>query len=171
MLWRRLPLTIRVALYYPLWVMLVCIGIPTGLWWLGRRLGLPEMLPPPYHLLGIPLVLAGTAAVFTCVAYFYRQGRGTAVPYDPPLKLVTGGPYAYCRNPMVAGQGVMLLGMGLLLRSWLIVVVLAAAAVGAHWYHRHIEERHLVERFGAEYEQYRRQVPMWLPRRRPYRRQ
>jgi len=39
------------------------------------------------------------------------------VPLNPPPKLVTTGPYAHTRNPMLTGLFVLLFGLGLLLQS------------------------------------------------------
>jgi len=41
-------------------------------------------------------------------------GQGTPVPLNPPPKVVTTGPYAYVRNPMLTGVFLMLFGIGLL---------------------------------------------------------
>ena len=35
---------------------------------------------------------------------FALRGKGTPFPLDPPLKLVTTGPYAYVSNPMQTAQ-------------------------------------------------------------------
>jgi protein-S-isoprenylcysteine O-methyltransferase Ste14 len=96
------------------------------------------------------------------------EGLGTPVPVAAPERLVVGGVYRYVRNPMyvailaiVVGQALLLGQLGLLLYAagiWLI----AAAFV------RFYEEPALRRRFGADYEAYRRAVPAWWPRLRPW---
>ena len=62
----------------------------------------------------------------------------------------------------IVGQALVLGRPALLLYAAAFVAVTAAFA---RWY----EEPTLRERFGAEYEAYRRAVPGWWPRRRPWR--
>lgn len=162
--WSRLPLGLRLAIVIPCWVAVVWVGVPWGVGLLGRRWGVPELLPPPWPLLGLIPFAAGAAAAVTCVWFFYRWGRGTPVPLDPPAALVTTGPYAWCRNPMLAAQGVMWAGETILLRAWLLGALLAAGLVVAHLLLKYMEEPRLVARFGEAYEEYRRRVPMWVPR-------
>ena len=63
---------------------------------------------------------------------------------------------------LIAGQALILGRPGLLLYA-----ALFAATVFA--FVRGYEEPALTEQFGAEYEAYRRAVPGWWPRLRPYR--
>ena len=62
----------------------------------------------------------------------------------------------------IVGQALLLGQLGLLIYAALFVAVTAAFV-------RLYEEPTLARRFGAEYEEYRRAVPGWWPRRRPWR--
>lgn len=111
---------------------------------------------------GLPLFLAS-------VALFWRRGRGTLAPWDPPRRLVVSGPYCYVRNPMISGVVFILFGEALALRSsahltWA-VMVLAVNLV----YIPAVEEPMLAERFGGSYREYTRHVPRMVPRLRPWR--
>src|ERR687889_217390 len=101
------------------------------------------------------------------------QLRDPVPPYWAPIRvlgaiLVVGGLYRYVRNPMyvavlaaIVGQALLLGQLGLLLYAaalWLI------SAAFVRWY----EEPTLRRRFGADYEAYRRAVPAWWPRLRPW---
>jgi protein-S-isoprenylcysteine O-methyltransferase Ste14 len=107
------------------------------------------------------------AAVGSAV-FFLVEGFGTPAPIAAPERLVVGGVYRYVRNPMyvailavIIGQALLLGQLGLLLYAaaiWLI------AAAFVRWY----EEPTLTRRFGAGYEAYRRAVPAWWPRLRPW---
>ena len=81
---------------------------------------------------------------------------------DGPL--VVSGPYGRVRNPMYVATAVVIAGEGLLL-SQPVLLVGAAVYVGVlATLVRMVEEPKLRERFGPEYEAYRRRVPGWLPR-------
>ena len=153
----------------PCWVAFVYLGLPFGGLWIGRALGLPDLPPPPYHLLGLALLVPGGIAAVTCVFLFVLVGRGTPSPYDPPERLVVTGPYAYCRNPMMGANFLAVSGEALLLRAPLVLLLVVLYSALAHLYLVRHEERHLAERFGEAFEEYRRHVPRWLPRLTPYR--
>ncbi len=57
-----------------------------------------------------------------------------------------------------------IVGQGLLLRSWAVLVWAACTAAGFHLFVVGIEEPALRRRFGAEYAEYCRRVRRWLPR-------
>ncbi|MEV4898790.1 methyltransferase, partial [Nonomuraea sp. NPDC055795] len=110
--------------------------------------------------LAVPSVMGASA-----VREFARTGGGTPFPYDPPRRLVTGGPYAYVRNPMQVAMTA-----GYVLLAVLDVRFLAAAAISlaygaglAAWH----EGEQLTRRFGADWATYRAAVRAWLPRWRP----
>jgi protein-S-isoprenylcysteine O-methyltransferase Ste14 len=102
-------------------------------------------------------------------ARFVIEGIGTPAPVAPPEHLVVGGFYRHVRNPMyvavtatIVGQAALLGQAGLLLYA---AVFMAAVAAFVYGY----EQPTLTERFGAEYDEYRRNVPAWWPRLRPWR--
>jgi protein-S-isoprenylcysteine O-methyltransferase Ste14 len=130
-----------------------------------RTLGLAELLPgSPGLVLGIPLLAAGALLSGWCVVRFWKA-QGTPVPVNPPEELVTSGPYAYVRNPMVTGVIAMLFGLGLVLHSTGIALMWTPAYVLLHWIElKTVEEPELARRFGSSYSAYRRRVPMFIPR-------
>jgi protein-S-isoprenylcysteine O-methyltransferase Ste14 len=81
---------------------------------------------------------------------------------------VIGGLYRYVRNPMYLSLGAIVAGQALILgRPALLLYGAAVLAVTATFV-RVYEEPALTEQFGAEYEAYRRAVPGWRPRLRPW---
>jgi protein-S-isoprenylcysteine O-methyltransferase Ste14 len=150
---------------------LLAPGVVVGLIpWLLTRWQAREPLPywTPVRVLGGILLVAGLIALVQAFVRFVVEGFGTPAPVAAPDRLVVGGVYRYVRNPMyvavlaaIIGQALLLGRLGLLLyagAAWLIV------AAFVHWY----EEPTLTRRFGADYEAYRRAVPAWLPRLRPW---
>ena len=118
--------------------------------------------------IGAVLIATGALVLMQAFARFVREGVGTPAPVAPPAHLVVGGLYRFVRNPMYLAVEAVILGQALLLsRAVLLAYALAVGAAFAafvRWY----EEPALGRRFGAEYDEYRRAVPAWLPRLRPW---
>jgi protein-S-isoprenylcysteine O-methyltransferase Ste14 len=114
------------------------------------------------QLLAIPVAMGLRAVV-----EFVREGHGTPIPYDPPRRLVRTGPYSYLRSPMQAAIVLIYLVGAAVLGE----VALAAAAAMAFFYGAGIarwhEDAQLSERWGRDWEPYRRGVRAWIPRLRP----
>jgi hypothetical protein len=94
--------------------------------------------------------------------YRIRRGGGGPGMETPPERLVTTGPFAYCRNPMYLGHIIFLIGLTLGLRSELAAVITVATAV---WFQFRVlrDERRLRDRFGEPYREYAARVKRWIP--------
>ena len=110
----------------------------------------------------LPVTLALRA-----VNEFAVRGGGTPIPYDPPKRLVTSGPYSYVRNPMQLSVVLIYLVSGIALGNvWLFTAAFVSFAYGAglaEW-HEHVQ---LSQRFDNAWGSYRASVRPWLPRWRP----
>ena len=110
----------------------------------------------------LPLLAWGYLQYRLVGRYRIRRGGGGPGMDTPPERLVTGGPFALCRNPMYLGHIIFLAGLALSLQSWLA----AALAVGtAVWFQFRVrrDERRLEERFGEPYREYAARVKRWVP--------
>jgi protein-S-isoprenylcysteine O-methyltransferase Ste14 len=127
--------------------------------------------PLPYwgvaRAVGVLLICAGLIPVVASFAGFFRAG-GTPVPAASPPRLVTSGFYRYVRNPIYVGFLAVLAGQTLLFGSLGMLEYTAVACCIAAAAVRFYDERVLARKFGAEYQAYRRAVPAWLPRLRPW---
>jgi len=130
--------------------------------------GLPGVLAAVPVVAGLALIALGIVLVSWTVALFVRVGRGTLAPWDPTSTLVVQGPYRHVRNPMISGVLFLLMGEAALLGSWPLLVWFAAVAAVNAVYLPLVEEPGLVQRYGAEYERYRDDVPRWLPKLRAW---
>ena len=122
------------------------------------------MLP----ILGGVLICLGLVLVVATIRLFVTVGKGTLAPWIPTQRLVVQGIYRHVRNPMISGVFFVLLGEAVLAASLPIFCWFVVFVVGNAVYIPLAEEPGLVQRFGADYEEYRRNVPRWLPRLRPW---
>jgi protein-S-isoprenylcysteine O-methyltransferase Ste14 len=131
-----------------------------------------EVLIP--HTLSLKLTcwliaVAGSALFVYTVFLFKILGNGTLAPWEPTKKLIVEGPYRHCRNPMISGVFFMITGEGLMLYSTNILAWAVAFFIINTVYFIFVEERSMMQRFGSDYLKYKKHVPRWLPRVRPYR--
>jgi protein-S-isoprenylcysteine O-methyltransferase Ste14 len=137
-------------------------------WLLPRWLGFSVDLAGAARwrwLAAIPSVL-GFAIALRCVWDFGWMGRGTPAPVAPPQRLVVVGFYRYVRNPMYLGFAMGWIGL------WIVfghpdpslIAAVTAVAIGVHLFVIFYEEPTLRKKFGAEYEEYCRNVRRWWPR-------
>ena len=129
----------------------------------------PGSTRPPLQVLGALLIVAGAVVLLDAFARFALEGLGTPAPVAPPERLVVGGLYRHVRNPMYLAVEATIVGQALLLGRPILLLYAAAFAVVVLAFVRGYEEPTLAQQFGAEYEEYRRAVPGWWPRLRPWR--
>ena len=118
-------------------------------------------------LAALPSVL-GFAVALRCIWDFGWTGRGTPAPIAPPQRLVVVGFYRFVRNPMYLGFAAGWIGL------WVVfghanpgmIAAVAAAALAVHLFVIFYEEPTLRGKFGADYEEYCRNVMRWWPRTR-----
>ena len=147
---------------------LILIVFPYLIIILEDKLGVPRFAFPFQKTIAV-VFFVGISFIGLSSAYtMSRVGRGTPLPLDAATKLVISGFYAYVRNPMAIsgiGQG---LAVALFLGSPLVAVYALMGAFIWQFVFRPLEEEDLQKHFGAEYENYRRQIRCWIPRRRRY---
>ena len=148
----------------------VAAGVGAGLvpWWLtGWRL--PG--PLPYRglpaTLGVLMIVVGLIPPVHVFVQFVRAG-GTPMPGAMTTRLVVTGFNRYVRNPIYLAAVAIFLGEALLLWRLSLLLYAIAAWLGAAAFVRWYEEPALVRRFGSDYQEYRRAVPAWRPRLRPW---
>jgi protein-S-isoprenylcysteine O-methyltransferase Ste14 len=115
------------------------------------------------RILGLCPLILGAACMLWCVYDFWKSGRGTPAPIDPPKALVVKGFYRYVRNPMYIGVLSVVLGEAICYSSWSIVLYGICASFLFHGFIILYEEPALTRTFGQEYLDYKRQVPRWFP--------
>ena len=92
----------------------------------------------------------------------FKRAEVVVRPFGATPRLMTDGPFRLSRNPMYLGMT--MASAGLAIASGVLANLVFAAALAAwlHWAYILPEERFLSERFGPQYESYRRRAPRWL---------
>lgn len=145
--------------------LVIAPGVVAGLvpWWLtGWRTG--ASYPVPVQVTGAVLAFAGAAALLGAFGQFALEGRGTPAPPAPTGQLVVRGLYRYVRNPMYLAVLAVITGQALLLGRPLLLGYAAVVAAAFIAFVYGYEQPALAQRYGAQYEAYRRAVPGWWPR-------
>jgi len=141
-------------------------------WLLPGWLGFEVDLSGPARwrwIAALPSAL-GFAVALRCIWDFGWTGRGTPAPFAPPQRLVVVGFYRFARNPMYVGFIVGWVGLWVIFgrASRTALIVALVAVVGVALFVKFCEEPTLRGKFGADYEEYCRNVPRWIPRVRPW---
>lgn len=124
--------------------------------------GRPE-LGELFAAAGVVVALLGQALrIFTIgLEYIERGGRDRQVYAS---RLVQGGVFNHCRNPLYVGNILICAGLALMVHSWAFAVVVVGFVVAAYSCIVAAEEAFLRTRFGAEYDRYCQRVNRWWPR-------
>jgi len=157
---------VRAIIYATVFVGLLLVYVP------NRLLAESGIVRPPVigapQIAGMITTAIGAALAFWCILKFVFIGKGTAAPFDPPRRLVIGGPYRFVRNPMYIGAIVAMIGVALSYGSLLILIYAGFIFLATHLFVIAYEEPVLRRTFGQEYEAYCRQVRRWMPGFRPH---
>ena len=121
-------------------------------------------------MVGAICLLAGLTLAIWTIRLFQNKGKGTLAPWDATKHLITSGPYAYVRNPMITGIFLILTGEACLLGSYAIGIWTVLFLVINMIYFPLSEEPGLRARFGKEYDTYCQNVPRYIPRLTPWKR-
>lgn len=115
-------------------------------------------------IFGIILFIFGLFLAIWTMILFNTIGKGTLAPWAAPKHLVVEGPFKIVRNPMITGILSILTAESLILNSinlfyWMIIFFIVNCI-----YFKLFEEKQLERNFGQEYLEYKKNVPMWIPK-------
>jgi len=145
---------------------MVTIVIPYLLY--SHKLPILKDQPVPVKIIAAIVLICGASLQLYTTYLFKRFGKGTLAPWHPTQKLVILGPYRYCRNPMITGVLMILAGEAFFFNTIPILIwtVMFFCVNTAFFIFK--EEPDMLQRFGAPYEDYKKQVPRWIPKLRAY---
>ena len=132
---------------------------------LDQFFGLPEFISKPFSIaISTPFLVIGSF-LWLWSAWKFLKTKGTPVPVNPPPKLVTDGPYAYSRNPMMTGLFMVMAGIGIFFGSVTLTFVMTPLFVFMSILEfKYIEEPELAKRFGTQYIEYKKKTPIIIPK-------
>jgi protein-S-isoprenylcysteine O-methyltransferase Ste14 len=157
----RTPLTpIGAIFFFLLTALFVVLSLQVD-----RLLKFPNLISEPLNsALSVPVLSVGLLIYLWTVLHFLK-GKGTPVPFNPPPKVVTTGPYAYCRNPMLTSVFILLFGLSIQFRSVSLFFIFTPLYILLNVLElKAIEEPELAKRLGKEYLEYKESTPMFIPR-------
>ena len=110
------------------------------------------LLKPAWFFPGLLVSVLGEALQIWCMATIKTK-----------KSLTVTGPYMFVRNPMYIGRYFLILGI-LMMTGSILLMMIATAIYYFYMVNRvNREEKILSELFGEDYEQFRRDVPPYLP--------
>ena len=113
----------------------------------------------------LPLTLRMISGAALIVLSGYLARTGLSIVFDEVREkpeVIRKGVFNVVRHPIYLSELGLYLGLLILSISLAAATVWIIAISFLHYIARH-EERLLLARFGGEYKQYMRQVPMWIP--------
>jgi protein-S-isoprenylcysteine O-methyltransferase Ste14 len=131
---------------------------------LALNLRVPDSSPPGILQLAAALVLGVLCCVFawTAVVHLGKQFRVHAGLYEDH-ELVRSGPYGIVRHPIYASLFGMMLCTIILVTRWQWAIVSIVLYIIGTEIRVYTEEKLLAGRFGAQFEEYRRNVSAYIP--------
>jgi len=130
------------------------------------RLGYPVALAAFWLARPTPRAIAAGAAVGLAGLFVRALAAGYLHKYK---QLATSGPYAFTRNPLYLGSSILAAGFLIGIHSWWAAAIVSAYFVAFYPVVIRREERDLRALYGAAFDDYARQVPLFLPRLTPRR--
>jgi protein-S-isoprenylcysteine O-methyltransferase Ste14 len=114
------------------------------------------------HVAGLVVSVAGIAATFYAQVAMGESWR-IGVDDSERTELVTGGPFAFVRNPIYAAMLPTVLGLAMLVPTWVGLMGFAALVAALELQVRVVEEPYLFEAHGGAYASYAARVGRFVP--------
>jgi len=114
----------------------------------------------------VPLAARIPVGIVLLLLAAYLAKKGMAIVFGEKNQepgVIREGIFNFVRHPIYLSELVLYLGLLTMNLSIAAAVVLIISIMFLHYISRY-EEKLLLARFGEEYEQYMKEVPMWIPR-------
>jgi protein-S-isoprenylcysteine O-methyltransferase Ste14 len=141
----------------PTYFLIALLAIPL----LHFFLPLMKIIPPPWNLLGILIILVGIAMELAADRLFHQAGT-TVTPYDESQALIARGVFRVSRNPMYLGFALILFGAAVLFETLAPFLVVPVFMVLIERRFIWVEEMMLEHTFGPAYLDFKMKVRRWI---------
>ena len=146
-----------------LWLFLTGISVAAGI--TADLLLQTEPFPVVVRILGFAGIVLAHFPLRRTGKLLKLLGASKEKEWGCTSRLVTTDVYQCMRHPHHIGVGIFMTSLGLLIgHPWSFLIITGIQWLWIMGFLFLVEERELVRKFGAEYESYRRQVPMLLPK-------
>lgn len=115
----------------------------------------------PLNYLGLIFILIGLTIALK-VALSFRKIGTEIHTFKKPNHLVTSGIFKYSRNPIYLSFTLILFGLGIILGSLSVHIVILAYVVISNIWYIPFEERFMEMEFGETYRDYKGKVRRWI---------
>ncbi len=142
----------------PLWALLFVVLA----WGAGRVAGLgPEPWLDQFSW-GAGAAIAGFVIALWGRLAFAKAGTEVMPASETNKHLVTGGPFAFTRNPMYLGLLIVVIGVMLMIGTLTMIAAPVAFFLWVNFVSIPYEEKKMERQFGAEYRDYKKRVRRWI---------
>jgi protein-S-isoprenylcysteine O-methyltransferase Ste14 len=124
----------------------------------------PALLPGWVRPIAWILFVPGSALIIWAAVTLAKHSGASGAPGDPTKKLVTTGPYRWMRNPIYAGDALLVFGVAFFTHSPTLLIVAFLLLPCMDLFVRRVEEPHTEQRFGDAYREYQQRIPRWIPK-------
>jgi len=111
----------------------------------------------------LSLIIGGTVVFFGTLTRAWAAGH-----IHKFEKLAVTGPYSFTRNPLYFGSFLIAAGFAVAAGVWWLALIVGVLYLGIYFPVMRVEENDLRTRFGAEFEEFAKNVPLFFPRPLPH---
>lgn len=134
---------------------------------LDRTWGWEPLVQSPWNLI-LALICFGVGGVIVWYSYGYLHLIGGGSPGSHmgyTQKIVMTGPYSLVRHPSNVGKLIGVIGLGILMKTTsFILIIIPILFTYSFVTTILIQEHFCIKNFGDQYRDYKREVPMFIPR-------
>ncbi|HCC70320.1 MAG TPA: hypothetical protein DEQ09_04100 [Bacteroidales bacterium] len=112
------------------------------------------------QIIGLALYLPSGYLVITSIVALRHRGKSKGANFTESTRLIKEGLYGRIRQPMSLGLAIWSIAFILVFRS-IPATVLCIISFFSFWLAARKESEYNIKKFGKEYEEYMKKVPMW----------